>query len=79
MLLRLNLDPARPILASLYAPDHRGQLPYDPICMLRALMLMLLLGYKSISEWAELLRTQPRLALIAGFEPYKTPAVGARP
>lgn len=76
VLLRLNLDPARPIFAPLYAPIPRGQLPYDPLCVLRALLLMLLLGYKSISERAEALRTHPRLALIAGFELYQTPAVG---
>lgn len=76
VLLRLNLDQARPIFAPLYAPIPRGKPPYDPICMLRALLLMLLLGYESIPDGVQALRTHPRLALIAGFEPYQTPAVG---
>jgi hypothetical protein len=42
VLLRLNLDPARPLLQPLYAPGPRGRPPYDPLCMLRALLLMLL-------------------------------------
>jgi hypothetical protein len=44
--------------------------------MLRALLLMLLLHYKSLAQWAHDLRTHPRLAQIAGFAPFQTPAVG---
>lgn len=76
VLLRLNLDPARPLLEPLYAPGPRGRPPYDPICMLRALLLMLLLHYTSIPQWVHDLRRHPRLAQIAGFEPFHTPAVG---
>lgn len=74
VLLRLNLDPARPLLAPLYAPGPRGRPPYDSLCMLRALLLMLLLHYKSLPKWAHDLRRHPRLAQIAGFEPFHTPA-----
>jgi hypothetical protein len=37
---------------------------------------MLLLHYKSLPQWAHDLRTHPRLAQIAGFTPFQTPAVG---
>jgi hypothetical protein len=74
VLVRLNLDPARPLLAPLYAPGPRGRPPYDPLCMLRALLLMLLLHYKSLPQWAHDLRRHPRLAQIAGFQPFHTPA-----
>jgi hypothetical protein len=37
---------------------------------------MLLLHYKSLPQWAHDLRTHPRLAQIAGFAPFQTPAVG---
>ena len=35
VLLRLDLDPARPLLRALYAPGPRGRPPYDPIRMKR--------------------------------------------
>jgi len=62
VLLRLNLDPARPLLAACYAPGPRGRPPYDPLCLLRALLLLLLLQYKSLPKWAHDLRRHPRLA-----------------
>jgi len=76
VLLRLDLDPARPMLRSLYASGPRGRPPYDPVCVLRAFLLMLLLHYKSLPQWAHDLRTHPRLAQLAGFAPFQTPAVG---
>lgn len=76
VLLRLDLDPARPMLRALYAPGSRGRPPADPICLLRAFLLMLLLHSKSLPPWAHDLRTHPRLAQIAGFAPCQTPAVG---
>lgn len=45
--------------------------------MLRALLLMMLLRYTSMSKWAENLRAKPRLARIAGFEPFDTPVAGS--
>ena len=81
-LMNLNLDPAFAILEPLYSPDPRGRKPYAPVCMLRSLLLMTLLGYTSISEWVKKLRRSPRLAVIAGFasnsrEHADTPSVGA--
>ena len=34
ILIGLDLEPARPILESLYSSDPRGQKPYDPVRML---------------------------------------------
>src|SRR4029434_2765701 len=76
VLLRLDLDPARPLLQTLYAPGPRGRPPYDPGCVLRAFLLLLLLHYKSLPQWANDLRTHPRLAHSAGCAPFQTPAVG---
>ena len=76
ILMSLNLESARPILESLYSPDPRGCPPYEPVRMLRALLLMMLLKFTSITKWTEALRSKPRLARIAGFEPHDTPAAG---
>lgn len=81
-LMNLNLDPAYPILKPLYSPDPRGRKPYDPVCMLRSLILMTLLRYTRITEWVKKVRGNPRLAVIAGFgnnsrEREDTPSVGA--
>jgi hypothetical protein len=76
-LMRLNLEAALPILEPMYSPDLRGQKPYEPTRMLRALLLMILLRYTSITKWAEDLKTKPRLAQIAGFEPFDTPVAGS--
>jgi len=77
ILMGLNLDPARSVLETLYSPDPRGQKPYEPIRMLRALLLMVLLKYTSIARFAEDLKDKPRLARIAGFEPSDTPVAGS--
>jgi hypothetical protein len=45
--------------------------------MLRALLLMVLLKYTSISKWAKALKANPRLARMAGFKPYHVPVAGA--
>ena len=65
----------------MYFPSPRGRPPYDPVCMLRALLLMILLGFKSYTLWAKELRNRPRLTVIAGFanaskEKVPTPSVG---
>jgi len=77
VLIGLRLDSALATLESLYSPDPRGQKPYEPVRMLRALLLMVLLKYTSITKFAKDLKAKPRLARIAGFEPYDTPAAGS--
>jgi len=77
ILMKLDLEPAKPLLESLYSPDPRGQKPFEPVRMLRALLLMILLGYASIAKFAQDLKANPRLAIIAGFEPLDTPVTGS--
>jgi len=60
ILLIPDLEPVRKYLQSLYSPNPRGRPPYDPVCMLRALILMTLLGFKSYTLWAKELRNKPR-------------------
>lgn len=76
LLLRLDLDPLRPALEALYSASPRGRKPFDPVTMLRALLLMTALGQEQITHFADTLKRKPRLATIAGFEPNQTPAVG---
>ncbi len=76
LMLRLDLDPLKPALQKLYASSPRGRKPFDPVLMLRALLLMMALGQDQITKFAADLRQKPRLALIAGFDPEQTPAVG---
>src|SRR5438105_9327153 len=75
-LLRLNLDPINADLQILYATAQRGRPAYDPICMLRALLLMTMLRFSSIPKFGLQLRRKPRLATMAGFPPDQVPAVG---
>lgn len=76
IMYRLDLDSVRPVLEKLYASSARGRPPIDAICMLRALLIMVLLQYTRIDKFAADLRHQSRLAIIAGFQPFRTPAVG---
>lgn len=76
LLIRLDLDSLKPALEQLYASSPRGRKPFDPVTMLRALLLMTALGQEKITKFAADLRQKPRLAQIAGFDPKNTPAVG---
>ncbi|MFQ6043968.1 MAG: transposase, partial [Candidatus Poribacteria bacterium] len=76
ILMGLDLQPARNILAPLYSKNPRGRKPYDPIIMLRALLLMVLLQYKSIPKFAKDLKAKPRIAKIAGFFDGDVPVAG---
>ena len=76
VLMHLDLEPARTTLTSLYSPNPRGRRPYDPIMMLRALLLMVLLKVETFSKWADMLKHHPRLARIAGFSPDEVPVAG---
>jgi hypothetical protein len=76
ILMGLNLDAAADILQPLYSANPRGRKPYNPIIMLRALLLMALLRYKSLPKFAKDLKAQPRLAKIAGFFDGDIPVAG---
>lgn len=82
ILMRIDLETVRSFLESLYSPDPRGREPYDPVCMLRSLLLMILLKHHSITNWAKELKAKPRLAVMSGFaanarEKVDTPSAGA--
>jgi len=78
ILIRLDLDSLRDELSRFYAPDkHVGCKAYDPVCMLRAMLLMVILGYRGPKELAKKLKAHYRLALICGFDPNETPCCGS--
>ena len=72
----LNFDPIRKKIESLYSPGKRGCPPYDPIALIRSLVLMLASGETSITKWVDHLYTSPMSAVVCGFEPDNSPSVG---
>jgi hypothetical protein len=75
IILNLNLDNALPILKPTYCPIERKK-TRDPLNMLRSLILMTLLKIASITFWVLQTRSQPLLAILAGFTPDDIPGVG---
>ena len=73
-LLLLDLTPAIPILASLYASGGRPAIP--PENLLRSLIAVMLCGVTSIDVWVALMRDEPFYAIISGFDPAHVPGVG---
>ena len=71
----LNLDPAIHLLSQRFSSIGRP-VKYDPVCILRSLVLMLDLGYHSVTKWVQALRSDDILAVLSGFEPHNTPGVG---
>lgn len=71
----LDLDPAIPLLLSCYS-DRGRPAEFDPLDLLRSLVLMHELRVFSVTKWVELLQHDQVLAVLSGFEPHKTPAVG---
>lgn len=76
VLWELDLDAARPHLAGCYAPSPRGGDPWDPILMLRCLLLMLLVGQPSINKWIRDLAANRVLRVLAGLPADEWPGVG---
>lgn len=80
MMLALDLEPARPLLESCYV--HRpgtaapGRPAHDPVSMLRCLLVMVLEGVTSITEWVKHLRGHPELVMLSGLTPGRSPGVG---
>ncbi|MFH1466963.1 MAG: hypothetical protein ABIO70_21450 [Pseudomonadota bacterium] len=75
-LLALDLEPAREFLLQGYAVSPRGSTPWDPIVMLRALLLAILVGVVSINRWVPRLRASELLRVLAGIEGTRSPGVG---
>jgi hypothetical protein len=73
----MNLDKGIEILQSCYSKDFGRPADFDPADMLRCLVLMVSLGITSITKWVDKLAKCDVLAVLCGFEPGKTPSVGA--
>ena len=71
----LNLDSVMPVLTPLYCPKPKNK-PRDPLCMLRALILMTLLRFSGIDDWVAQTRYESIVAILCGFEPDDVPGVG---
>ncbi|MEM3486522.1 MAG: hypothetical protein QXI12_12990 [Candidatus Methanomethyliaceae archaeon] len=71
----LNLDPAIPLFAP-YFPNYGRPVKFEPIDLLRSLILMVDQRVLSIPEWVTILRTDRVLAILSGFPPGETPGVG---
>ncbi|MDO4842821.1 MAG: transposase [Phoenicibacter congonensis] len=68
-LRRLNTDPIRPILFSLYA-INAGRPAIDPVIFIRSFVLMKLLKYVSIDAWCTDLKHDQLLQFLVGtFDP----------
>ena len=73
-LRRLNTDPIRPILFSLY-PINTGRPAIDPVIFIRSFVLMKLLKYVSIDAWCTDLKLDQLLQFLVGT--YDPPGVAS--
>jgi hypothetical protein len=71
----MDLDPAISLLLPQF-PDFGRPVKFDPIDLLRSLILMADQKVFGITKWVEILRFDDVLAVLSGFEPGKTPGVG---
>jgi hypothetical protein len=70
-----DLSDVHYLLIDSYA--DKGPAGYPPASMLRAYLLNLLVApTMSLTKWVDQLRRVPLYAIISGFEPHKTPAIG---
>ena len=76
VLWELDLEPARPFLVGCYASNPRGGDPWDPVLVLRCLLLMLLLGQSSLNAWAADLGAHRVMRVLAGLPGDERPGVG---
>lgn len=71
----LDLDPAIPLLLQRY-PSFGRPVEFEPVDLLRSLILMSDIKVFGITEWVDKLRSDKLLAVLSGFDPNKTPGVG---
>ena len=77
VLWHLDLGPAREILARCYAPSPRGGDPWDPLVMLRCMLMAVLLGQTSLNAWPRELAGSHVLRKLAGIPEHRgRPGVG---
>jgi hypothetical protein len=67
VLWELDLEPARPILKQGYAKTPRGAKVRDPVIMLRALLLSLLVGQPKINKWVRDVKASRVLQVLGGI------------
>ena len=70
----LNLDPLRELLIPTY--NHPRRMPWDPVCLFRALILMVIKKEPSITNWVDRLKNNKVYAILSGFDPDDVPGVG---
>ena len=75
LLWHLDLEPARPVLEAGYAGDRRSADRWDPVVMLRCLLLAGLVGLPDPNRFAARLRSSPVLRALGGVQ---TPPEGSR-
>lgn len=67
VLWHLDLEAARPILKQGYAANPRGARPWDPVIVLRALLLSILVRQPAINKWVRDLKASPVLRMLCGI------------
>lgn len=67
VLWHLDLESARPVLKAGYAENPRGSKPRDPVIMLRAFLLSLLVGQPKVNKWAKDLKASRVLQVLCGI------------
>ncbi len=71
----LNLDPVMEYISSFYS--HTGRPAKNQTQIIRSLVLMLMLGFTSLTAWVEKLRTDSLLAALAGSASPSLPPLGS--
>ena len=73
----LNFDNGITLLKRCYSNDFGRPAEFDPVDMLRSLVLMVSLQITSVTEWAKKLANSDVLAILSGFDPDNTPSASA--
>lgn len=77
VLWHLDLEPARPVLMRGYADSPRGGDPWNPLLLLRCLLLACLVRSAKINPWVRELKAFRVLCVLCGIDPDKRrPGVG---
>lgn len=82
-LWQLDLEPCRALLMACRATSPHGSRPWEPVLILRCLLLAMLVGTPALNAFAKRLRSDPVLQLLAGVGDkdddggvQKTPSIG---
>ena len=72
----LDLDPVMEYLSAFYSPVSRPA--KNQVQIIRSLILMVMLGFTSLTAWLRKLKANSLLALLAGCNPDSLPPLGRR-